>query len=244
MWAADVAPNGICQLEVRAPPGGAILPSFISCWKVASHSVRKHSTWRAMPVAMAIMAAITEPPGPKVSMPPLIHVGRRPERALQRGHPALAHARDVESRVSGQPVDVVERQSGVGDRGFARVDGQRQRRHHQPAAEPGHADAGDGRVSSNFSVVSIGATCLPKSVGAISSSGSGPGLFVGGRPEHRQPDSPSMLLEVDLDGLAQLELVGFAVDDVGGQPNSRILHDRRPGPPRTAAADRESRTGG
>ena len=78
VWAADVAPNGICQLEVRAPPGGDILPSFISCWNVASHSVRKHSTWRAMPVATAIIAAITEPPGPKVSMPPLIHVGRSP----------------------------------------------------------------------------------------------------------------------------------------------------------------------
>ena len=78
MCAADVAPNGICQLEVRAPPGGDILPSFISCWNVASHSVRKHSTWRAMPVATAIIAAITEPPGPNVSMPPLIHVGRSP----------------------------------------------------------------------------------------------------------------------------------------------------------------------
>ena len=31
-----------------------------------------------MPVATAIIAAITEPPGPKVSMPPLIHVGRSP----------------------------------------------------------------------------------------------------------------------------------------------------------------------
>ncbi len=73
-----MAPNGICQLEVRGPPGGDVLPSFISCWNVASHSVRKHNTWRAMPVAMAIIAAMIEPPGPKVSMPPLIHVGRMP----------------------------------------------------------------------------------------------------------------------------------------------------------------------
>ena len=78
MCAADIAPNGSCQLVVRAPPGGVIRPSFISCAKVASHSVRKHSTCRAMPVATAIIAAITDPPGPKVSMPPLNQVGRMP----------------------------------------------------------------------------------------------------------------------------------------------------------------------
>ena len=35
-----------------------------------------------------------------------------------------------------------------------------------------------------------------------------------------------MLLEDDLDLLAELELVGIAVDDVGGQPDPRILDDR------------------
>ncbi len=68
------------------------------------------------------------------------------ERALERGHAAFAHAGDVQSRVGRQPVDVVQRQTGVGDRGFARVDGERQWRHHQAAAEPGRADAGDRRV--------------------------------------------------------------------------------------------------
>ena len=69
MCAAEVAPNGICQLVVRRPPGGAILPCLSNSWNVDSHSVRKHSTCRAIPVATAIIAAITEPPGPKVSMP-------------------------------------------------------------------------------------------------------------------------------------------------------------------------------
>src|ERR1700712_4499960 len=64
VWAAEVAPNGICQLVVRAPPGGESLPSFISWLYVASHSVRKHNPCLAMPVATAIIAAITEPPGP------------------------------------------------------------------------------------------------------------------------------------------------------------------------------------
>ena len=54
------------------------MPSFTNCPNVASHSVRKHNTCLARPVATAVIAAITEPPGPKVSMPPLIHVGRSP----------------------------------------------------------------------------------------------------------------------------------------------------------------------
>ncbi len=78
MCAAEVAPNGACQLFTLTPPGGETLPSFINWLKVASHSVRKHNTCRAIPVATAITAAITDPPGPKVSMPPLIQVGRMP----------------------------------------------------------------------------------------------------------------------------------------------------------------------
>ena len=45
--------------------------------KVDSHTVRKHSTWRHSPALTASMAAMTDPPGPGSSMPPLIHVGWR-----------------------------------------------------------------------------------------------------------------------------------------------------------------------
>src|SRR5690606_31877318 len=76
--AAEVAPNGISQPAEPAPDGGLILPALMSSEYVDSHSVRKHSTCRASPLETASMAAITEPPGPKVSMPPLYQVGRMP----------------------------------------------------------------------------------------------------------------------------------------------------------------------
>ena len=40
------------------------------------HTVRKHSTCRHSPLATAIIALRTEPPGPGTSGPPQIHVGR------------------------------------------------------------------------------------------------------------------------------------------------------------------------
>ena len=78
--------------------------------------------------------------------------------------------------------------------------------------------------SSNFAVVSGALTKRPKSVGAISSVGSGPVcLSAVGRNSGSQTSFD--LLEGDLDRLAQLELVGVALDDVGGQANSRIFDD-------------------
>ena len=75
--------------------------------------------------------------------------------------------------------------------------------------------------SSNFSLVSIGRTCLPNSSG-----GSGPRAWRSARiwsaaGLNTGSQTSVDLLERDLDGLAELEVVGVAVDDVGGQPNSR-----------------------
>ena len=80
-------------------------------------------------------------------------------------------------------------------------------------------------LSSNFSGVSIGRTYSPKRSGAISSTGK--------RSESRRPSTgrnsgsqtSSMLLEDDLDLLAEFQLVGIAVDDVGGQPHPGVLGD-------------------
>ncbi len=80
-------------------------------------------------------------------------------------------------------------------------------------------------LSSNFSGVSIGRTCSPKRSGAISSIGSAAGLGVaGGRNSGSQ--TSSIVLEDDLHRLTELEFLGIAVDDVGGQPNPRVLDDR------------------
>ena len=84
-------------------------------------------------------------------------------------------------------------------------------------------------ASSNFFSVSIGETCLPKSCGAISSTACGPVFFsaVGAKTGSQTgPDLVLGLVELDRHGLAQLEVVGFAVNDVGGQPDPRILDDR------------------
>ena len=60
---------------------------------------------------------------------------------LDRGDAALAHAHADRARVGGEPVDVVEREAGVGDGAEAGVDGQRQRVDHQPPPEGRSADA-------------------------------------------------------------------------------------------------------
>src|SRR4051794_20868389 len=73
-FAADMAPNGArhcCQPDTRPPPVGR-RPNAAY---VDSQTVRKQSTWRQRPAATASMAAITAPPGPGMSPPPLIHVG-------------------------------------------------------------------------------------------------------------------------------------------------------------------------
>ena len=109
--------------------------------------------------------------------------------------------------------------------------------------------------SSNFSFVSIGRTYLPKSCGAISSTGCGPVLFsaVGLKSgSQTAPALSSSFSNSDLDGLAELEFVGLALNDVGGQPNPRVLDDgdlghhvrRREVGKAEAVVDGEGRQGG
>ena len=95
--------------------------------KVDSQTVRKHSTWRHSPLATASIAAITEPPGPGSSPPPLIHVGCRRSASSTAVTPPSLMPMPRRPGVGGQPVDVVEREAGVGDGGEAGVDGERQR---------------------------------------------------------------------------------------------------------------------
>jgi hypothetical protein len=56
----------------------------------------------------------------------------------------------------------------------------------------------------------------------------GKGLLCRGGPEIRKPHGPSVildLLEDDLDRLTEHEVFWIAFDDVGGQPDSRVLRD-------------------
>ena len=73
--AADMAPNGSrhsCIGPDTRPPPPRLRPSWLY---VVSQTVRKHRTWRHRPLATACMAAMTLPPGPGTSMPPLCHTG-------------------------------------------------------------------------------------------------------------------------------------------------------------------------
>src|SRR3954464_13562608 len=73
--AADIAPNGARHSHsgpAKRPPDG---PTSLSAAYVDSHTVRKQRTWRHRPAATARIAAMTDPPGPGMSAPPLIHVG-------------------------------------------------------------------------------------------------------------------------------------------------------------------------
>jgi hypothetical protein len=141
----------------------------------------------------------------------------QPQRLLDSGDAALAHADPGGTRIGGQPVDVVEGEARVRHRGQAGVDGQRQRIHHQPAPDRRPADPGQHRP-------------VLEPVAARRRTGSrAPGLAhqVGGvglarRLEQRQPDVVGRL-EPDHDLLADLDLVGIAPDDVGREVDGRVL---------------------
>ena len=125
-----------------------------------------------MPVATAVIAAITDPPGPKVSMPPLIQVGRMPSapsRTVQPPSPmpTASIAGYVESpsmSASVRPASAMaaSHASIVSDSGLTMS-----RRPIFDTPMPVIAER-----SSNLSVPIIGRTCLAKSRGSISSGGS------------------------------------------------------------------------
>ena len=97
--------------------------------------------------------------------------------------------------------------------------------------------------SSNFSVVIIGRTCLAKSCGAMSSGGMRRRFFSAvGR--NSGSHTSCACLEDHLDGLAELEVVEVAVNDVGGQPDPGILLDGDLRDDVRRRADRAWRTGG
>src|ERR1700689_837515 len=86
--AADMAPKGArhsrngpetrsARPRLRPPPlaAAACAALAVSTPNVDSQTVRKQSTWRQSPEATAMAAAMTAPPGPGRSPPPLIQVG-------------------------------------------------------------------------------------------------------------------------------------------------------------------------
>ena len=87
------------------------IPPRPSVAYVDSHTVRKHSTCRHRPLATASIAAITEPPGPGRSPPPLIHVGCSRSASSTAVTPPSLMPMPEAAGVGRQPVDVVERRA-------------------------------------------------------------------------------------------------------------------------------------
>ena len=139
------------------------------------------------------------------------------ERLLDRRHAALAHAHGPRPGVGRQAVDVVELEPGVGHGGQAGVHRQREgiphqappdrratdAREHGPVLEPVGRPRGPGRR----------ALRLGDALGRV---------VAAGRLEQREPDV-LVLLEADLDLLADVDLVGLAADDVGREVDARVL---------------------
>ena len=167
---------------------------------------------------------MTAPPGPGRSPPPLVQVGWiRSASSTAVTPPSLMPGAGHRARVRRQPVDVVQGEAGVGDCGQAGVHGQRQRVDHEPATHAGAADAGQHRL------------VLEAVAGRRGAGHEGlrrldrvrPVRLTRGR-EQRKPDVP-LLLEAHRHLLADMHLVGLAVDDVGRQPDARVLFERHHG---------------
>ena len=168
--AAEIAPNGPSQPPPMAAafPGTAAFPCRTSSADVASHTVRKHSTCRASPPATASIAAISDPPGPNVSMPPLYQVGRMPSAAssavtppspkpARTAPPGYVDSPSMSAIVSPASATARSHASTVSDSG-----GRISRRPISDAPIPVRAT-----LSSNFSWRIIGRTCRQYSSGGI-----------------------------------------------------------------------------
>ena len=139
------------------------------------------------------------------------------ERLFDGAGAALAHASAAHARIGRQPVDVPDRQSGVGDRLQAGVDRQRQGVDHQPSAEGGATDAAEDGFVFEAVVAEGGAGERPHRFGHPVD-----GVHRTRRLEQGQPHV-LLLQEPDRDLLADLDLGRLAPDDVRRQVDARVL---------------------
>ena len=160
---------------------------------------------------------MTDPPGPG-QVAAAVDPGRlEAQGLLDGGHPALAHPHGGGPGVGRQAVDVVQGEPGVLDRGEAGVHGQRQRVPHQAPADGRAADPRQhGPV-----LEAVGRHGGPRRRPLRLGDGVG-GIVPAGRLEEGEPHVLAGL-EADLDLLADVDLVGLAADDVGGQVHGRVL---------------------
>ncbi len=163
------------------------------------------------------MAAITDPPGPGRSPPPLIQVGWIRSASSTASDSPLAHPEPDGAGVGREPVDVLEFQAGIGNGCEAGVDRQRERIHHQAPSEP---RAPDPRQDAPV----LEALFVDRRARARADRLSDPVDRVDrtGRLEQRDPDV-LLVLEADRDLLSDPDVARFTPDDVGGEVDAAIL---------------------
>ncbi len=160
---------------------------------------------------------MTDPPGPGRSPPPLIQVGWIRKRLFDGADATFAHAAAAHPGVRRQPVDVVDRQPGVGNGGEAGVHGQRERIDHEAPAEGGATDAAEHGPVLEALVAQRGAGerahRLRHPVDGVH------------RSRQLEQGQPHVLLleEPDGDLLADLDLRRLAADDVRREVDARVL---------------------
>jgi hypothetical protein len=126
--------------------------------------------------------------------------------------------------VGRQAVDVIESQPGIGDRGLACRDGQRQRRHHQSSTDLRHADPGERHLVFELLRREHRPHVLTEAFRRDLVDRERRRLGVFDYAEQRQPHV-FVLLEDNLHLLAQFQLFSVTFDDVGGQPHARVFGD-------------------
>ena len=163
---------------------------------------------------------MTDAAGPG-QVAPTVDPGRVDAQGLFDGAgAAFAHAPAAGAGVGRQPVDVVERQPGIGDRLQAGVDGQRERIDHEAAAEPGATDAAEDGPVLEALVAEGGAGEWPhRFLDAVD------GVDLARQLEQGKPHV-LLLLEPDRDLLADRDVGRLAADDVRRQVDAGVLGQR------------------
>ncbi len=146
-----------------------------------------------------------------------------PEGLLDGRGTALADPEADGTGIRRQPVDVLQRESGVGHRLEARVDGQRERIDHEPPSDLRSPDAAE-----DGSMLEALAAERRAGDGTLGRGDAVDRVDGPGRLEQGQPDV-LVLLEADGDLLADADLRGVAADEVRRQVHPGVLGQRHVG---------------
>ena len=178
--------------------------------------------------ATASIAAITDPPGPNVSMAPLCQVGRMPSAASRAVTPPSPNPPTlIAPGIGRQAVDVGERQPGVGDRRLARLHSQRQRAAPSAGARSATCRSRSWPTCPRTSPTSAWAGRDRRSAPARSRHRRGArSSGLGVQPGRNSGSQTSSSCSNTTSTVGRVRARRGRIDDVGGEPDPRVLLDR------------------